>query len=361
MASETLFEPIPPFPDDVPTASITTISLGALRAGDDVAARSLLDACKNLGFFLLDLRGDELGEAMGTDIDQLMGEAGREIMGLSTEAKEQYHVDIAKGCFEGYKIRGIGKTETNQPDRFEWFNIGEDGLVDEAATPPLPVVVQQQLPLIRSYVARGKAVAATIHRTLAVQLGLPADAFASFIGGPEDGSNGSSAASRSALRLMKFDPSRSAGEMRTSLRPHTDLGVMTLLANIMGGLQILAPGSAASDPAGWLWVRPKPRHLVVNIGDTMVEWTGGLLRSNTHRVNYAPGEQRLVDRYSMAFFLKPKKEASMRNLLGQEREGGVVDMTFGQWEIKKTLAFASDQADSIVNRRDANGQQRNCV
>lgn len=73
MASHKIFQDIPPFLDDIPmpVASMSTISLARLVPGDGATARSLLEACQELGFFLLDLNGDALGRALNEDIDQL--------------------------------------------------------------------------------------------------------------------------------------------------------------------------------------------------------------------------------------------------------------------------------------------------
>ncbi|KAH7227098.1 uncharacterized protein BKA55DRAFT_680756 [Fusarium redolens] len=117
--------------------------------------------------------------------------------------------------------------------------------------------------------------------------------------------------------------------LRTALRYHTDIGVITVLANVLGGLQVLEPGKATTDPGAWHWVRPQPRKLIINLGDAMVQWTGGLLRSNTHRVTYSSGEQRFVDRYSMAYFMRPEKNASMRRLIGEGDDGDAADLTAG--------------------------------
>ena len=95
MASSKLFEDIPPFPDDVPTAPLSTISLADLKSGDEHAAKRMLAECRNLGFFLLDLRGDRTGDAMTQDIDQLFA-AGKEIMNLPEDVKLQYLHDIPR-------------------------------------------------------------------------------------------------------------------------------------------------------------------------------------------------------------------------------------------------------------------------
>lgn len=59
------------------------------------------------------------------------------------------------------------------------------------------------------------------------------------------------------------------------LLPHTDCGSVTLLANMTDDLQVLYPGFQPKDDNGWQWVRPWPGCLIVNMGDSMVQWTGG--------------------------------------------------------------------------------------
>lgn len=95
MASEKLFGDIPPFPDNVPTASMHTVSLADLRRKDEDAAKSVFAACQELGFFLLDLHGDELGEAIMDEIDQLFHLAD-DIMNLPEDVKAQYLFDFPR-------------------------------------------------------------------------------------------------------------------------------------------------------------------------------------------------------------------------------------------------------------------------
>lgn len=95
MASQKSFQAIPAFPDDIPTASMSTISLAKLNSGDEAAARSLLTACQELGFFLLDLNDDALGNELIDIIDQLFV-AGKDIMDLPQDEKEQYLHDAPR-------------------------------------------------------------------------------------------------------------------------------------------------------------------------------------------------------------------------------------------------------------------------
>jgi isopenicillin N synthase-like dioxygenase len=54
----------------------------------------------------------------------------------------------------------------------------------------------------------------------------------------------------------------------------------------------------------------------VNTGDTLVEWTGGLLRSLLYCVITAPGEQVSLLRRSVAYLVQLANSASMRRLKG---------------------------------------------
>ena len=50
----------------------------------------------------------------------------------------------------------------------------------------------------------------------------------------------------------------------------------------------------------------------------MVQWSGGVLRSNMHRVATAPGKQAGCTRYSVAYFVRPAHTVSMRRVAGGE-------------------------------------------
>ena len=86
-----------------------------------------------------------------------------------------------------------------------------------------------------------------------------------------------------------------------------------------------------SDSSRWLYVPPAPGCAVVNLGDAMVEWTGGLLRSCLHRVNVPPGEQVGRDRYSVAYLCRPWAGARMKTLMGGlNGEGKKNDVVVGE-------------------------------
>lgn len=234
------------------------------------------------------------------------------------------------------KPLGMTKTDTGEADRYEAFSLGTDGLVGNDSLQPLPPVVAARLPLLKSFFSHGREVVSIIATILATQLGLPADTFTSMM--PPEKRSGT------VIRLLKSYASLDDADVRPSMIGHTDFGTITLLANVVGGLQILpgTPGTDSGDPDAWLWVKPRPGCLIVNLGDAMVQWTGGLLRSNTHRVSYAPGQQRFVDRYSMALLMRPERDAPMKRLIGEGGDDGKdSNLTAWEWEMEKAAAVKS--------------------
>ena len=242
-----------------------------------------------------------------------------------------------------YKSQGATKTETGQPDRCEFFSISQDDLLGNAAPRAVPEPISASRSLLASYLQHGRFVLTHILRALATQLGLPEDTFVAL--------HSPTRLSGSNVRLIRNAASTAPAEMRTSLLPHTDIGSVTLLANVLGGLQVLAPGAAPEDESAWGWVRPQPGCLIVNMGDAMVEWTGGVLRSAMHRVGPAPGGQRTAERISVAMLFRPDGEASMCRLTGgripseeDDRKMGLDGVASGvvtaaEWERKKAVAL----------------------
>lgn len=135
-------------------------------------------------------------------------------------------------------------------------------------------------------------------------------------------------------RLLKMSP-QPEGDRRTSLLPHTDLGSVTLLWNILGGLQIQRP-EARNNEECWEFVKPEPGCVIVNMGDAMVKFTNGIIRSNLHRVTYAPGEQAIHDRYALAYFSRPLDNVLMKALSTAEIGSSTAERANEQEEVVYT-------------------------
>lgn len=63
----------PPFPDspEFPTIDLETISLAKLQNGDPSELDRVFEACKNWGFFYLELPGCEQGETIANGADDI--------------------------------------------------------------------------------------------------------------------------------------------------------------------------------------------------------------------------------------------------------------------------------------------------
>lgn len=160
------------------------------------------------------------------------------------------------------------------------------------------------------------------------------------------------------IHLMKY-PQQPESDRRTILLGHTDVGTATLLFNVIGGLQIL-PADSDNKEENWRYVKPRPGCAIVNLGDTMREWTGEILRSNPHRVTFPPGEQGDFTRYSIAYLMRAESGASMKRLalkgslvqlvkVGEEQ----IEFTADGWVGRKTALARS--AKDPASARDGRG------
>ena len=137
------------------------------------------------------------------------------------------------------------------------------------------------------------------------------------------------------VRFTQAPPSE-FDEARAKRAEHTDFGSITILFNWLGGLQVRLP-----DTEEWVYVRPIPGSCVVNLGDAMVKFTAGLLRSNIHRVVPPPGEQAGLTRNSLVFFSRPEDSVVLKRLKGgiidaqPVMETGEPEMTAHEWIMQK--------------------------
>lgn len=106
------------------------------------------------------------------------------------------------------------------------------------------------------------------------------------------------------FRVLHYPP-LSSNEDPNAVRAsaHEDINLITLLpAATDAGLQLLNKNGK------WINVPSSTNTIIVNVGDMLMEATGGLLKSTTHRViNPNPkGSAAKRSRYSMPLFIHPK-------------------------------------------------------
>jgi len=236
-----------------------------------------------------------------------------------------------------YKHIGNLKIEDGRPDRVEFYNVGQDDMTGVSKPLSNPPCIEARRAKIKAYMEQAHSIVELICSHLDAQLRLAPGTLAS----PQP----ISTPSGTSLRMLRYPP-QPADDRRTSLLGHTDIGTLTILFNITGGLQLLAPGADPRDEGSWVYVQPVPGCAIVNLGDAMVEWTAGILRSNMHRVTFAPGEQSRVTRYSLAYLVRPDGNAPMKRLTGGDSlipapEEGEEDnlMNARQWEAHKAVAI----------------------
>jgi len=64
----------------------------------------------------------------------------------------------------------------------------------------------------------------------------------------------------------------------------------------------------------WYYIKPKPRHVIINLRNTMIVLTNRVLKSGKHRVITPPGPQGRFDKYRVLTNARPANDTLMRNL-----------------------------------------------
>lgn len=86
---DSMDQPIPPFPSDVPTAKLSKLSLRKLVAANEEESQKLFESCRTLGFFLLDLEDSHDGIVMLRDVLEMFKFAVP-LFDLDTDTKMRY-------------------------------------------------------------------------------------------------------------------------------------------------------------------------------------------------------------------------------------------------------------------------------
>ena len=116
------------------------------------------------------------------------------------------------------------------------------------------------------------------------------------------------------LKLLHYPPHTSPDPLQFGAGAHTDFGALTILLQQPGahGLQVFDTREGE-----WIPVEAREGVLVVNLGDLVAKWTGGVFASTVHRVINAAGGER----YSVPCFYHGDLRA--RNpFQADEGEGG---------------------------------------
>ncbi|KAB8225744.1 oxidoreductase [Aspergillus novoparasiticus] len=308
MPTSKLFEQCPPFPSGLPLVALTKVSLSALESNCAAEAQKLLSACQEWGFFLLDLEGSDEGTAM-LQCAEDMFDLTADLSAMDYETLNRYHHKPPD--FTRYKRIGTTKTEPGKFDHIHVYSIAQDDMLGNASSEtqlPHPEIITGKKVQTHDFISRSHAVLDRVLASLDTGLGIAPGTLSAMCPSTERSST--------LVRLIWTPPSAQQPDYsQISFGGHTDMGIMTLLFNVAGGLQVL-PAGAANVNENWQFIRPEPGCAVVNVADTLELWTGGLLRSSLHRVVTAPGAQAMVSRRSVAYLLRPREDASLARFVG---------------------------------------------
>jgi isopenicillin N synthase-like dioxygenase len=138
-------------------------------------------------------------------------------------------------------------------------------------------------PTIEAYISALEKVARRLVRLIAIGLGMPEGALDSYFTKPT-----------TFLRLLRYPPHPAgAADGQFGSAPHTDYGIMTILAqDRQAGLQVRPRNS------DWIDAPSLSGSLVLNVGDMLERWTNGRFVSTPHRVV----NRSTSDRYSIPYF-----------------------------------------------------------
>lgn len=287
--------------------TLPVLDLHDFTSGDPVRRAAfvtrLRDTAHQVGFFYL--RGYGASPSL---VDAVL-QASRGFFALSPQQKQAVHM-VNSPHFRGYTAAGDEITRGARDWR-EQLDIGaERRALAQAADIPAWACLQgpnqwpDSLPQLKSTLLAWQdgltEVGRQLLRALALALGQPEDRFEeAFAETPVQ-----------HLKVIRY-PGRASDESRQGVGPHKDGGCLTLLLqDTQAGLQVLerdGPG-----PARWIDAPPVPGTLIVNLGEVLEMLSNGYLRATVHRVVSPPHE---VDRLSVAFFLSPRLDTELPELL----------------------------------------------
>ena len=123
MESLTSHHLLPPFADGIKTAPLVSVSFVKLQVGDSEESNAFFKACKELGFFYLDLLGSDLGEKIIAEAERL-NTVQKQFFKLPNNVKDIYgrpHLDP----FYAYRYNELdAKDENGVTLRGENYNVG---------------------------------------------------------------------------------------------------------------------------------------------------------------------------------------------------------------------------------------------
>jgi len=304
------------------------LGLVDLRSPVEEQVRAMTAACEGLGFFRIPV------ESVPLDVADAAWRTAAEFFALPESSKREIEFPrpgypYGFSPFEHETLaRSLGD-ESSRPDLKESLSVGPDCGASVVVPKDQewirsPSLWPSAIPGLReAWVAYYRAlsgVAAELMAVMARALELAPDHFETLIDKPI-----------SSMRAIRYPATKPTDARALRAGAHADYGTLTILrTDDIGGLQIADGGGS------WLDVEPDPTTFVVNLGDSIAQWTNDRWPSTVHRVVPMPEE-----RQSMAFFHMANWDATIECLPGcAGADGGVLHepVLAGPWLMKKFQA-----------------------
>ncbi|KAI0384474.1 oxidoreductase [Hypomontagnella monticulosa] len=259
-------------------ASLAVIDYEALANKEASEVQKLVDACKTVGMFYLDLRGPRTN-AIFEDMPVIF-KTGNQFFDLPRDSEEKTQ-SLREGMERGYHV-GKG---------FEYYEIARDEY--QLGKWVLPATFEPQKERItRTITAFNNAVQTVLSELCAaVDIKIP------------ELSDDPTVPSDTALKLVYKPPIHDAGKV---IHPwHTDFGLATLLWYDEVTTQIPIYDEKGNQTEDWETVPVIEGSVLINVADELSAKSGGRLHSTVHRVVAPPGEKRV--RNGIIYLLRPYK------------------------------------------------------
>ncbi|MEM9197461.1 MAG: 2OG-Fe(II) oxygenase family protein [Pseudomonadota bacterium] len=305
---------------------IPVIDIGPLRDGSDLegVAKALHRASREVGFLYVSGHGipdARLKAARDTALGFFRGDAA---VKDSVRISAKHRGWLAAG---GAKMQDDAKPDLKES--FIWGFQDAKGATPEDHALRGANVWPPAMPALESaamgWFADAHAVAGHLMRGFAAGLGLAPDFF-----------TGQGGAPMSRASFVYYPPQpETAGAEQFGVGPHTDFGVLTVLAqDDVGGLQVQTLGG------DWVAAPPIPGTLVINVGDLLARWTNDVYRSTPHRVVNASGQERLS--LVLAYDPEPETPIDPRAVFGDAVATAHAPITCGdylEWRFAKAFSY----------------------
>ena len=263
----------------IPASAIPVIDCAALDSRAAEIGRQMRAAAETVGFFYVKNHG--LPAAVIANADA----AGRAFFRRPLAEKRRLAINASHHGFLGPGLSTMDDaTAADLKESFVWGLDLPDGHPALTADNPFlgrnrwpddPVSAELR-PALTAFFTAGLRCAERLMRAFAASLGLPENAFITSCSRPI-----------ARASVVYYPPQTEEHGQRFGVSPHTDFGVLTLLAqDQIGGLEV-------QDRNGdWVTARPLADTLVVNVGDLLARWSNDVFRSTPHRVINRSGRER---------------------------------------------------------------------